>query len=305
MASGTIFLRLEIPPRIPALRVTLLHYERNRPVLGLPRSRPRPSSLTSFLNFAHFSEATSLLTTSLLRSVTSLHGIWPSFVCRFSRAIAEFFRSKNDLRSFPLAFPRSIFLVFRLLAYLLGFSEFWRRTLSKVSRFLRFGDPCFFFRKSLPKFCLPYLILLRRWVSVLAVRIVYYFHCQKMSRNQPCGIFFPLLVPRVNWSSAYYSPGVLITYLRFVFWYFFLFCQVKRSASLSRIFFPSLLTFGDVPVHFPDCLATSCLGYILPPISYSAKAVSVCFGSEDFLLFNQQRMLLNLPKLSLQLAQAP
>ena len=87
VASETIFLALEIPPRIPALSVTLLHYERNRPMLGLPRSRPRPSSLISFFNFEHFSEAKSLMTTSLLRSVTSLHGIWPSFVCSFSRAI--------------------------------------------------------------------------------------------------------------------------------------------------------------------------------------------------------------------------
>ena len=73
----------------PALSVTLLCYERNRSVLGLPRSRLRPSSLTSFFNFAHFSEATSLLTTSLLRSVTSMLGIWPSFVCSLSRVIGS------------------------------------------------------------------------------------------------------------------------------------------------------------------------------------------------------------------------
>lgn len=71
----------------PALSVTLLPYERNRPVLGLPRSRLSPSSLTTFFNFSHFSEATSLLTTSLLRSVTSMHGICPSFVCSFSWVI--------------------------------------------------------------------------------------------------------------------------------------------------------------------------------------------------------------------------
>lgn len=60
VVTGKIFLAWEIPPCIPALSVTLLHYKRNRPVPGLPQSRPRPSSLTSFFNFEHFSEATSL-----------------------------------------------------------------------------------------------------------------------------------------------------------------------------------------------------------------------------------------------------
>ena len=71
-----------------------------------------------------------------------------------------------------------------------------------------------------------------------------------MSRNQPCGIFSPLLVPRVNSSLAYYSLEVLVTYLRFVFWCFSPFCQVTRSASWTRIFFKLSFTSPKLLLRF-------------------------------------------------------
>ena len=76
------------------------------------------------LNMSH---AASMLTDSMY----AVEGSLPAVV-----STAELFCSKNNLQSFPLAFPWSIFLVFRLLAFLLGFFlSFGEEHLSKFLTF--------------------------------------------------------------------------------------------------------------------------------------------------------------------------
>ena len=78
--------------------------------------------------------------------------------------------------------------------------------------------------------------------------------------------------------------GIPVAYLSKLLWFFFVLCQVTRSASADSIFLPTLLPFGDVSPRLPHCLATSCQAKFCLPYLNSAKAVIGCFGSENGLL---------------------